>query len=778
LILLSLGEGTLFAQDMKSVIPNGLKNDNIVWHQQSKNSGESMPCGGGDVGLNVWVENGDILFYMARSGTFDENNAMLKLGRIRLKIFPNPFDDGKFIQKLNLADGSVYIKGEENGYFVQVHLWVDVFQPVIHLKINSNKAVHIEADYENWRYKDHVVKGKENSENSYKFAPQGIVKVLKDEIQFHENGVLFYHRNKNKTIFDVTVHQQGLDSVKSKLFDLLKNLTFGGIIEGENLMSSGTYTGKYLNTPYKGWRLKSKQPARSFNMSVSLFTQQSQSLAAWKENLFKNARLDKNNINKSWKRTQEWWKQFWNRSYIFIHPEGKEQHAEAWQAGRNYQLFRYMLGCNAYGKYPTKFNGGFFTYDPVCVDSTFSFTPDFRRWGGGIFTAQNQRLVYYPMLKSGDFNMMKPAFDFYLRLLHNAELRSRVYWGHDGASFTEQIENFGLPNASEYGWDRPADYDKGMQYNAWLEYEWDTALEFCHMILKMRKYSGEDISKYIPLIESCLTFFNEHYQYLAQKRGRKTFDGDGHLVLYPGSAAETYKMAYNATSTIAALKTVLKELLALPEQYLDKQDRKKWTTMLQRIPPISFRIINGHKTIAPAELWQRINNTETPQLYPVFPWHIYGIGRPGLQTALNTWEYDTTAIKHRGYMGWKQDNIFAACLGLTKDAARLTFKKLKNSGRKFPAFWGPGFDWTPDHNWGGSGMIGLQAMLLQTNGSKIYLFPAWPKDLDVHFKLHAPLSTTVEATLKDGKVKDLKVMPKSREKDIEVLLNKTVSKIN
>ena len=38
---------------------------------------------------------------------------------------------------------------------------------------------------------------------------------------------------------------------------------------------------------------------------------------------------------------------------------------------------------------------------------------------------------------------------------------------------------------------------------------------------------------------------------------------------------------------------------------------------------------------------------------------------------------------------------------------------------------------------GGSGMIGLQEMLLQTNGEQILLFPAWPKEWNVHFKLHA-----------------------------------------
>ena len=41
-------------------------------------------------------------------------------------------------------------------------------------------------------------------------------------------------------------------------------------------------------------------------------------------------------------------------------------------------------------------------------------------------------------------------------------------------------------------------------------------------------------------------------------------------------------------------------------------------------------------------------------------------------------------------------------------------------------------------------MIGMQEMLLQEADGKILLFPAWPKDWDVHFKLHAtgPVSYT------------------------------------
>ena len=86
--------------------------------------------------------------------------------------------------------------------------------------------------------------------------------------------------------------------------------------------------------------------------------------------------------------------------------------------------------------------------------------------------------------------------------------------------------------------------------------------------------------------------------------------------------------------------------------------------------------------------------------------------------------------------------------------------------RRFPAFWGPNFDGTPDQCLGGNCMLVLQRMLLQTDGNKILLLPAWPKDWDVDFKLHAPMKTTVRCVLRGGKVETLEVVPEARHKDI------------
>lgn len=713
-----------------------------------------MPCGGGDIGLNVWVENNEIYAYLSRSGTFDENNTLLKLGRIKLRLTPNPFE-GSFKQELVLKDGYIKISGVNGKLTGEVKVWVDVYKPLVHFEVKANKKVTTEASYQSWRFGDRITKGRENNQNSYKWAPQGVVKTYGDSIKLERDKVWFFHQNRPQTVFDITVKQQGFEALGRGLFNPLKDLIFGGVMEGDGMTNAGIENGVYLNTPFKAWKIRSKSPSAKAHVVVKLHLDKGD-VASFRNTLAKSYF----SIAKDFTKTKQWWNSYWDRSFISINSNDVVVN----QAGTNYQLFRYMLGCNAFGKWPTKFNGGLFTFDPALTDTAQAFTPDFRNWGGGTHTAQNQRLVYWPMLKSGDFSSMKPQFDFYLNLLETAQQRTKVYWGHEGANFNEQIENFGFSNPAEYGWRRPAGFDPGMEYNAWLEYEWDTVLEFCMMILETERYNGNNIKPYVPLIESCLTFFKEHYTHLAKQRGARTLDANGHLVLYPGSSAETYKMAYNSTSTIAALKTVLNGLIASPS--LTIEQKKTWADMLKTIPPISFRTFQGKPTIAPAKLWERINNTEAPQLYPVFPWGIYGIGRSGLDTAINTYKYDEDLLRFRSHVGWKQDQIFAARLGLTEEAGRLIRLKMQDSGRRFPAFWGPGYDWTPDHNWGGAGMIGLQEMLIQDVGKKIYLFPAWPKDWDVHFKLHAPYQTVVEGKLIKGKLAELNVTPEARTSDI------------
>ena len=733
-----------------------------------------MPCGGGDIGMNVWVENGDILFYLSRSGCFDENNTLLKLGRFRLSLSPG-LNMKHFRQILHLSEG--YVEITDNT--VTVQLWADVNRPVVHVDVISPKARQVvAATYESWRTHDILLTKREAFQTSYKFASPKNLKTHADSIVANDQGVTFMHRNGSETIFDATVSQQKMDKVKDRLYNPLKNLIFGGRMSGKGLILMDKVSGRYASSNYEGWMYVTEKAQNNFHLQVALATVQG-TTEAWEKEL-KNTELQVHRVDDCVK-SRQWWRDFWQRSYVSLPAvPNRQARAKADSTGvgpllRNYNLFRYMLGCNAHSQWPTKFNGGLFTFDPEYVNPSgeYFLSPDFRNWGGGVHTAQNQRLVYWPMLKNGDYDALKAQLDFYLRIYKNAEERSRLYWNHEGACLTEQIENYGLPCFPEYGTRRPLSFDPGMERNAWLEYEWDTCLEFCMMALEAHRYrcvggagktAGAEclLPTYLPMIRSCLLFFDEHYQHLANQRGAKRLDGNGKLVLYPGSGGETFKGAYNSTSTIAALRTVTEALMAYEREVNDSASLTLHTSFLKRLPDITVR--DG--MIAPALHYERVQNVETTQLYPVFPWRMYGVGQPDIETARNTYRNDTLALKFRSHVGWKQDAIWAACLGLTDEAQRLVTLKMADGPHRFPAFWGPGYDWTPDHNWGGSGMIAMQEMLLQEAGGKIYLFPAWPRQWDICFRLHASGNTIVEAEMRQGKVTKVKVMPLERQKDV------------
>ena len=137
----------------------------VVWTSPSRNSSGSMPCGGHDIGMNVWVEQGDLLFYAQQSGWFDENNTLLKAGRWRLHLDGDPFGAGDFSQRLCLDEGTVYISGGG----VEVRLWADVFQPVIFADIASQRSRQATLSYESWRYRDRLVTKDEQQQCSYKW---------------------------------------------------------------------------------------------------------------------------------------------------------------------------------------------------------------------------------------------------------------------------------------------------------------------------------------------------------------------------------------------------------------------------------------------------------------------------------------------------------------------------------------------------------------------------------------------------------------------------------
>jgi hypothetical protein len=114
-----------------------------------------MPVGGCDMGLNIWVEDGDVLFYAQKSGCFSENNEYFKLGRVRIKLNPNPFtQDAEFRQELKLKEGYVEISASNKNVQANVSVWVETKRSVAHVDVEASQAVSVEAQYESWRTED------------------------------------------------------------------------------------------------------------------------------------------------------------------------------------------------------------------------------------------------------------------------------------------------------------------------------------------------------------------------------------------------------------------------------------------------------------------------------------------------------------------------------------------------------------------------------------------------------------------------------------------------
>ena len=196
----------------------------LVWKTPSLNSAGSMPCGGGDIGLNVWVEQDGVLrFYLCRSGSFDENNTLLKAGKFVLQLSPALRMD-QFRQTLHLNDG--YVSVEDGSTCVDI--WVDTDKPVVHVEVKGVKGLRANLHYENWRSHDRALDRTEGQQCSYKWTAKGKAFTSCDSVMQSDEMALFYHENGPRTIFDETVSQQGLDSVASSLYNPLRNLIFGG----------------------------------------------------------------------------------------------------------------------------------------------------------------------------------------------------------------------------------------------------------------------------------------------------------------------------------------------------------------------------------------------------------------------------------------------------------------------------------------------------------------------------------------------------------------------
>ena len=725
----------------------------IVFDTPAEDENGVMVLGNGEVGATAWLgADGTLHTVLQNSDSWNEGGRHVKTGAIDYET-KSPIDAGTYRQELSLARGEFEASWKSGGRTVS--LCYRIQQGTDSIAVCAVRgAPEVEAKVVNWRLYPGGVKdfgvgeyelGNRFCEGKYQKNVSGMKFTINAD-RLVPGG--WCHVNRNETVAEMMkvydYYQATGDLGKP---DLLSNRVFGGVTRSASA------------------------PHDVLFLTAITCLHPCEDEAEWLRRT--NEMLDRDGwdvAGEEAKRAEHIaaWAKFWERSHIVVAPAagvaskgrhnrvGAETVAEECAAVTTaYAAQRYLTACAGRGRLPIRFNGSIFTI-------SYKGDPDYRRWGSGYWW-QNTRLPYYPMFAAGDLDQLHPLFRLHLGLLDFSVKRTRKYLNHGGAYIPECIQPWGDHFIGSYGpiceWkDRP---DK-LQEHGYHKYEWLCQLELSLLLLNYRAYTGDDAwfkEKALPAIREYVRYFDEHYG----------LDAKGRYLMHPAQAAETWWDCTNPMTEVSGLMRVTDLLLALPDGVLSPEDRALFAKIRARVPDLPVRKLDdGGIVFAPGEKFAMHHNCETPELYCVFPFRLCSFEKPNAEIGRRTYR---DGRFHKLYRGWSQDEMNAAYLGLTEEAREhIADRALTHSKKiyRWPAYWGPNFDWCPDQDEGGIFQNTIQSMLLQVEGKKIFLMPAWPRDWNCSFKLHAPCNTTVEGRVENGEVKDLVVTPASRLADVVV----------
>ncbi|WP_262245170.1 glycosyl hydrolase family 95 catalytic domain-containing protein [Parapedobacter soli] len=126
---------------------------------------------------------------------------------------------------------------------------------------------------------------------------------------------------------------------------------------------------------------------------------------------------------------QQWWRSFWERSYIYLNSED----GEADFIEQNYTYYLYVMASSSRGKYPTKFNG-----------MLWATGGDIRQWGNAFWGA-NQGCLYNALFPTNHIALLDPLFNMYSSVYPTLETAASQQWGSKGIYIPETMGHDGVP---------------------------------------------------------------------------------------------------------------------------------------------------------------------------------------------------------------------------------------------------------------------------------------------------------------------------------------------
>lgn len=309
------------------------------WSSTLSNSHASMPLGNGDVALNVWAEQGgDLLFYISKTDAWDDYARLCKVGRVRIRFWPNPFAAGQpFQQTLDPERGEIIFAAGTGTNQAQVKVWVDANRPVIHVEKTSGVPGQMQAAVE--VYRNQTVQVTETTSDIYDGNSSVNTYSLPDTVVAGQtNRVTWYHWNTNNVSpwLDTFNLQHIPNPAALGFVDPWTNRIFGALIEGAGFTNNAS-------TNLVSATLDTNQ-----DIAIHVLTDPMSSPAVWLSKIGSNrVAADGVALPAAYAQHLDWWAQFWSRSWI--HLGSSNELSTVSSMARGYALQRFIIACAGRG---------------------------------------------------------------------------------------------------------------------------------------------------------------------------------------------------------------------------------------------------------------------------------------------------------------------------------------------------------------------------------------------------------------------------------------------
>jgi alpha-L-fucosidase 2 len=568
-------------------IPGIVAHNDVVYLSPARQGWEGMPIGNGTLGAMVWHPE-ELVFQLNTplSGVYGGAVCRLKIGTSPGMMVGM----GSYRQQLSLYTSTLNteISGVSGSVNVISFIPADADALIVQYKDTRNDIKERFLEVETWRKSASV------------FSEDDTVLVTD----------VLKHKGEPDYRFAVVV---GLETEKNS----------SAVASGKRL----TVTGDRFTV------LLAFAGTRDSNVNVA-------AEAKNKLSLLRTRRIE--NIQKS---HQEWWRRFWEKSFIKIDSgdAAGDYIANLWY------MHIYAMGAGSRGEVPPKFNGGLWTDNY-----------DAREWGSH-FWHWNTQETYWPLYAANHLELIKPYYDMYWNMLPVVKQWTREIWELDGAQYQETIPFNGVMGKwqQERGAHPRVPIPKNVAHtNLIFSSSAEIAMQFWWHYL----YTGDETflsDRTYPLMREVVRFL---VGYLEK-------DSRGYYCMEPSNAHESFWKVKNPTTDLSAIRYIFQVFIDLSRRLnLDEKLRADCQERLDHLVPYPVSTETG--AITPYELKSgeemKWRNAENPDLFPIGVFPNILLGSTDYELGLKTF-YNRRNVN--GY-GWTTDSIAAARLGLSNTSEK------------------------------------------------------------------------------------------------------------